>query len=46
MSISAVNASTNNQYFMDYQKAHKTTATKATPKPKTALSNKTIDLKA
>jgi hypothetical protein len=46
MSLSAVNASMNNQYLMDYQKAHKTTAAKTTPKPKTVLSNTTIDLKA
>jgi hypothetical protein len=45
MSISAVNASMNSQYYTDYQKAHKATAPKATPKHATVVSNKTIDLK-
>jgi len=45
MSLS-VNTSTNNQYYTDYLKAHKTTTTKAAPKQATAPSNKTIDLKA
>jgi hypothetical protein len=48
MSLSAVNASMNNQYYMNYQKeqAHKATATKAAPKHATAPSNTKIDLKA
>jgi len=44
MSISAVNASMNNQYYTNFQKAHKADTTKATPKYPTVASN-TIDFK-
>ena len=47
MAMSAVNANTANQYFMNYQKAHKTAATKMTAlKNTTIVSDRTIDLKA